>query len=77
MNTSVTLDADASEALEAQAVTSGRRVDEVLSELIRQSFQKREAAETTDIHLPTFKVSSAAAVIPSDRAAKLLADDRE
>jgi hypothetical protein len=74
MRTTVTIDDDVFEAVQAQAQASGKKLGEVLSQLARRSL--RSSAESVSTKgLPVFKVSGDAAVIPSTRARDLLAED--
>jgi hypothetical protein len=74
MRTTVTLDDDVFAAAKALAEGSGKQLGAVLSHLARRGL--RAPAEGADRNgLPVFKVSPDAPVIPSRRAAELLAED--
>ena len=74
MRTTVTLDDDVFEAVQAQAKASGKRLGEVLSQVARRGL--RSSAETASRNkLPVFKVSADAPLIPSGRAKALLDED--
>lgn len=74
MRTTVSLDDDVFEAVQAQAQASGKKLGEVLSQLARRGL--RASTETaTKSGLPVFKVQPDADIIPSSRAKDLLAED--
>jgi len=74
MRTTVTIDDDVLEAAQAQARASGERLGVVLSKLARRGL--RASVETATVNgLPVFKVAAGSAVIPSNRARDLLAED--
>lgn len=75
MRTTITLDDDVYESAQAQSRASGKRLGEVVSTLARRGLQSPTQPTTPKSGLPTFAVSSAANLIPSDRAAKLLSED--
>jgi len=74
MRTTLTLDDDVFQASRALAEASGRRLGEVVSDLLRRSLQSRPAVASKN-GLPVFKVGDGAPVIPSDRARDILADE--
>jgi len=74
MRTTLTLDDDVFQASRALAEASGRRLGEVVSELLRRSLLQRPTAASRN-GLPVFKVGDGAAIIPSDRARGILADE--
>jgi hypothetical protein len=74
MRTTLTLDDDVCEAARALAVASGRRLGQVVSELVRRSLQAPPAVASRN-GLPVFTVKDGADIIPSDRARDLLADE--
>ncbi len=74
MRTTLTLDQDVFEAAQALARASGRRLGQVVSELLRRSLQAPPAAAARN-GLPVFRVPDGAAIIPSDRARDILADE--
>ena len=75
MRTTVTIDDDVFEAVQALAKASERRIGQVLSELVRRALRADSRATKRASGLPVFKVSAGAKVIPSSRAAELLADE--
>jgi|MudIll2142460700_1097286.scaffolds.fasta_scaffold382871_1 hypothetical protein len=78
MRTTLTLDQDVFEAAQALARASGRRLGQVVSDLLRRSLQAPPAAGARPRSgLPVFDVAPGAPIIPGDRARALLADDAE
>ena len=79
MRTTLTLDQDVFEAAQALARASGRRLGQVVSDLLRRSLQAPPAAGARPraSGLPVFDVAPGAPIIPGDRARALLADDAE
>jgi len=75
MRTTVTLDDDVYEAAQALARASGKRLGEVLSELVRRGLRTETKSASRKGGLPVFKVSSEARVIPSSRASAILAEE--
>lgn len=75
MRTTLTLDDDVFEAVQALARASGRRLGKVVSELARRGLRSPRGVSTKN-GLPVFPVPPDAPVIPSDRARDLLADER-
>ena len=74
MRTTITLDDDVFEAARNLALSSGKTLGEVISQLSRRSLKAQ--VETRQRNgLPVFKVGADAPVIPSNRASELLADD--
>jgi hypothetical protein len=72
MRTTVTIDDDVFEAAQAQA--SGKRLGEVLSQMVRAGL--RASIETGNVNgLPVFKLPKNAEVIPTSRAEELLAEE--
>lgn len=74
MRTTITLDPDVFEAAQAMAQASGKRLGEVVSQLARRGL-RAPPDSANRAGLPVFKVSADAAVIPSNRARDLLAED--
>jgi hypothetical protein len=74
MRTTLTLDDDVCEAARALALASGRRLGQVVSELVRRSLRAPPAIAVSN-GLPVFNVRDGAPIIPSDRARDLLADE--
>lgn len=74
MRTTVTLDDDVFEAARALAHGSGRQLGKVLSQLARRGLRVQTGLATKN-GMPVFKVARDAPVIPTSRAAELLADD--
>ena len=75
MRTTVTLDDDVFEAAQSLAKASGRRLGQVLSELVRRALQSESRGFTRQNGLPVFPVRQDAAVIPDSRAADLMANE--
>ena len=77
MLTTVTIDDDVLEAVQEMAESSGRAVGAVLSELVRTSLPSKTKATSyrRKNKLATFRVPPNAEMIPSDRAAQLLAEE--
>jgi hypothetical protein len=74
MRTTLTLDRDVFEAAQALARASGRRLGQVVSELMRRGLRAPQAQAARN-GLPVFTVPPDAPVIPSDRARDLLAEE--
>ncbi len=74
MRTTVTLDDDVFEAAQALAASSGKKLGSVLSQLARRGLRSGLANNRKN-GLPVFQVPADAPVIPTSRAAKLLAED--
>lgn len=68
MRTTITLDDDVHEATEALARASGKRLGQVLSELVRRALKTGSKAAVRKSGLPVFEVSPRAQVIPTSRA---------
>jgi Arc/MetJ family transcription regulator len=75
MRTTVTLDDDVFQAAQSLAKASGKRLGQVLSELVRRALKSESRGFTRQGGLPVFPVSPDAAVIPASRAAELLANE--
>ena len=75
MRTTVTLDDDVFKAVQSLAKASGKRLGQVLSELIRRALKGDARGLARRGGLPVFRVSEDAAVIPSSRAAEVLAKE--
>lgn len=75
VRTTVTLDDDVFQAAQSLARGSGRRLGQVLSELVRRALKHENQNLPRRGGLPVFPVSANAAVIPSSRAAELLANE--
>jgi Arc/MetJ family transcription regulator len=75
MRTTVTLDDDVFQAVQGLARGSGKRLGEVLSELVRRALKSDSRGLTREGGLPVFRVAPDAALIPTSRAAELLADE--
>ncbi len=71
MRTTLTLDDDVFEAAQALARSSGRRLGQVVSALLRRSLHARPGVATKN-GLPVFTVDADAPIIPADRARALL-----
>jgi len=74
MRTTLTLDQDVFEAARTLARASGRRLGQVVSELMRRGLRAQQPRASRN-GLPVFDVSPDAPLIPSDRAHDLLADE--
>jgi hypothetical protein len=74
MRTTLTLDPDVFQAAQALARASGRRLGQVVSELMRRGLRTQQPAAARN-GLPVFAVPADAPVIPSDRAHEILADE--
>ena len=74
MRTTITLDDDVFEAAQALAISSGKKLGQVLSHLVRRGL-RTDLKSGRRNGLPVFKVAADAPLIPSSRAQKLLADD--
>ena len=75
MRTTVSIDDDVYEAARDLARASGKRLGEVLSELVRRALKAESKAVIRKDGLPAFKVSAEAQVIPSSRAAEILSEE--
>lgn len=74
MRTTLTLDDDVAQAAQELARTTGRRLGEVVSDLVRRGLRaERNLAEENG--LPVFSVAPDAEIIPADRARRLLEDE--
>lgn len=76
MRTTITLDDDVFQAVQGLAQASGKRLGEVLSDLVRRALKSESRGLARKGSLPVFPVAPDAALIPSSRAAELLADER-
>ena len=74
MRTTITLDDDVFEAVRGQAEASGKRLGEVISELVRRGL-RNSASPKRKNGLPVFNVPPDAEIIPTARARELLAED--
>ncbi len=74
MRTTLTLDRDVFEAAQTLARASGRRLGEIVSELMRRGLRAQQVPAARN-GLPVFPVPPDAPVIPSDRARDLLAEE--
>jgi hypothetical protein len=74
MRTTIILDKDIFEAARALAASSGKKLGQVISQLARRGLRSQPEAAAKN-GLPIFRVSADAAVIPTDRARDLLADE--
>ena len=75
MRTTVTLDDDVFQAAQSLAKASGKRLGQVLSDLVRRALKNESRGVARQGGLPVFSVSPDAAVIPASRAADLLANE--
>ena len=74
MRTTVTLDDDVFQAAKALSLASGRQLGQVLSQLARRGLAAKPSTSARN-GLPVFKVPAQTPVIPTTRAAEMLADD--
>ena len=74
MRTTITLDNDIFEAARALAASSGKKLGQVISQLARRGLRS-EPETAAKNGLPVFRVPVDAAVIPTNRARDLLADE--
>ena len=75
MRTTVTLDDDVFQAAQSLARASGKRLGQVLSELVRRALKDGDRSFVRQGDLPVFPVRPDAEIIPSSKAAELLADE--
>ncbi len=80
MRTTVTLDDDVYEAAQAIARASGKKLGNVLSEMVRLSIQStrgglNKPAPKGSSRFPAFEVPAGARVIPASRIQKALDED--
>ena len=75
MRTTLTLEDDVAEAAKSLARASGRSFGQIVSELMRRGL-RAGAVKRVGKGLPTFSVARHEEIIPSDRAARMLADER-
>jgi len=75
MRTTLTLADDVAEAARSLARASGRSLGEIVSELMRRGL-RGGAVKRVGKGVPTFPVGKHDEIIPSDRAARMLADER-
>ena len=74
MRTTLTLDDDVFESARALARATGRQLGKVVSDLARRGLKARSAIDERS-PVPTFAVPPDAEVIPTDRAARMLAEE--
>jgi hypothetical protein len=74
MRTTLTLDDDVARAAQELARTTGKRLGEVVSELVRRGL-RAEAQIAEKNGLPVFRVPADAEIIPADRVRKLLDEE--
>lgn len=75
MRTTVTLDDDVFQAVQALAKASEKRMGKVLSDLVRRALRSEANSTKRRSGLPVFKVAPEARIIPSSRASELLSDE--
>jgi len=75
MRTTITLDDDVFQAVQGLARASGKRLGQVLSDLVRRALKSESRGLTREGGLPVFQVAADAALIPASRAAELLAEE--
>jgi hypothetical protein len=74
MRTTLTLDNDVFDAAQALARSSGKRLGQVVSELLRRSLHAPPGVATRN-GLPIFAVGVGAPIIPANRARALLDEE--
>jgi hypothetical protein len=74
MRTTLTLEDDVAQAAQSLARASGRSFGQVVSELMRRGLQSG-SIKRSGKGVPTFAVDRHEEIIPSDRAATMLADE--
>jgi hypothetical protein len=67
MRTTLTLDNDVFDAAQALARSSGKRLGQIVSDLLRRSLHAPPGVATKN-GLPVFTVAADAPIIPADRA---------
>ena len=75
MRTTVTLDDDVFQVVQALAKASEKRIGKVLSDLVRRALRTDAKSTKRRSGLPVFKVAPDARMIPSSRASRLLSDE--
>jgi len=75
MRTTVTLDDDVFQAAQSLARASGRRLGQVLSDLVRRALKADSRNFARQDGLPVFPVRTDAKIIPASRAAELMAKE--
>ena len=76
MRTTITLDDDVFLAVKNLALGSGKRLGDVVSELVRKALQEESRSVTdSQTNLPVFSISHNSPIIPACRAADLLAEE--
>lgn len=74
MRTTLTLDDDVFDAARALARSSGKRLGQVVSDLLRRNLRASPGAAAKN-GLPVFSVDDGAPIIPADRARALLDEE--
>jgi hypothetical protein len=76
MRTTLSLEPDVYQAAKALAESSGRTMGQVVSELLRKAIRGTpEPPLDKEGAIPVFRVSERARIIPSNRAAELMAEE--
>ena len=76
MRTTLTLEDDVADAAKALADATGKTLGKIVSELVRRGLRSDRVAPRHK-GIPTFPVARDAAIIPGDRAVRLLAEEPE
>jgi len=75
MRTTLTLDDDVYEAAETLARSAGRRLGQVVSELLRRALRTPSPPRRGRARFPTFDVPADAPMIPAGRIQKILDEE--
>ena len=75
MRTTITLDDDVFQAVQGLARASGKRLGEVLSDLVRRALKSESRGLARKGGLPVFPITPDAELIPASRAGELLAEE--
>jgi hypothetical protein len=75
MRTTLTLDDDVYEAAETLARASGKRLGQVVSDLIRRGLRPPPVAARSRARFPTFEIPPDAPVISAGRIQRILDDE--
>lgn len=75
MRTTVTLDDDIYEVADTLAKSSGQRLGQVLSELVRRGLGRAQDGKVVVSRFAVFDVPAGASIIPAGRVQRFLDDD--